>query len=282
MVNKKYKKPKKSITKKIRLIKRKLKGGLIPIDKYLVKELSKGPGEKKGTIGYHYQHYDNIYNYFFSQLDKKDEFEMLCIPNFVLNINNILTRTAVGYIIESNKLFLPDNMLKKIKKCINNKKKKTRFIYFTFIIITKSINELTHANICIIDNKRKTLERFEPHGKYYKSGEISNKIDKQIEETLMRIIELNNYKYLSPCDISPITGIQKVADSYDGMCITISMMYFHLRLINPDIEPVKIIKKLLKMPKQKLRETILRYAKTVEKILKKNGKIINKLNSKIS
>ena len=46
---------------------KKKKRDILSLDKYLYKCkkdcLSKGPKEKGGKIDYHYQHYENIYNY---------------------------------------------------------------------------------------------------------------------------------------------------------------------------------------------------------------------------
>ena len=54
------------------------------------------------------------------------------------------------------------------------------------------------------------------------------------------------------------------------MCITISMMYLHMRILNPDIPQKKLVKFLINRDKNKLKEMILKYAKHVEESLKKN------------
>ena len=38
--------------------------GIISLDEYLSEELSKGPNAKPTRINYHYQDYENIFNYF--------------------------------------------------------------------------------------------------------------------------------------------------------------------------------------------------------------------------
>ena len=87
---------------------------------------------------------------------------------------------------------------------------------------------------------------------------------------------LPKYIYLPPRFISKI-GIQTKADSYNGMCVIISILYFKLRILNPDLKPMNLIKKLLKLKKLDLKLLILRFAKFIENF-KKNSKIVQKLD----
>ena len=86
----------------------------------------------------------------------------------------------------------------------------------------------------------------------------------------MKILGLNDYRYISPKAISNKIGLQHLGDSYNGMCVTISMMYLHMRLLNLDKKPKYIIDHFIKKPKKELKTIILKYAKYIEKTLKKN------------
>ena len=199
----------------------------------------------------------------------------MCVPTFILKYGDYVNRTAVAYNFKSKKLFLAKKMKKNIRKCKNTKN--VRFIFFTFIIIPSKKAKITHANMVIIDWKKKTVERFEPHGHYNFNPKISCEIDKLFSTKILPKIDLTNFSYLSPTLISPKLGIQSKTDAYNGMCITISMMYLHIRVLNPDIKQIKLVKFLLNRPVSKLKKMILKYARHVENILKKNKNIVLKL-----
>lgn len=248
---------------------------LLSLDDYLDDEISRGPKEKAGSINYHYQHYDNVYNYFMIELLEANKFKTLCVPQFYVQWGDYVTRTAVAYNIETNELLYSPLMNNAIYKCY--KKKKTRFIYFTFIIIPTKKAQLTHANIVIIDLDRETVERFEPYG----HGWHTSVIDSVFTDKIMKRIGFEKFKYISPKKLSPLLGIQSKADAYNGMCVTITMLYLHLRILHPDKTPQSIIKTLLKKSKDELTNIILRYAKHVEKTLKRNKNIVFHLYDKL-
>ena len=78
--------------------------------------------------------------------------------------------------------------------------------------------------------------------------------------------------------LSPKVGIQINSDSYCGMCVTISMMYLHMRILNPDIEPKKIVQHFLKQSSNEVKKIILKYAKHIQKTLIKNKLKVKKFN----
>lgn len=249
--------------------------GLISLKEYLDEELSLGPKALPTSIDYNYQGYENIYNYFMIEFLEDKKFKILCAPNFVLEWgkNNII-RAAIVYNIDKDEFYYNDMIKKSINEC--EKKKTIRFIFLIFATLENRFKNFTHANIVIIDLFKKTYERFEPYG--YENLTFENKIDRRFVNEIKEITGLEKYKYISPVNISPKLGIQKVADSYCGMCITISMMYLQLRILNPDIPPKTIVKSLLKKDKMELKRIILKYAYHVEKTLKKNKKLVKELN----
>ena len=156
------------------------------------------------------------------------------------------------------------------------KKKDVRFLFFSFILIDNKEESFSHANIIVIDLFKKTLERFEPHG-YYNTVTMNN----IIKNKLIKKIGLNDFEYLEPQKLSPYQGIQRKADAFCGMCVTITMMYLHMRILNPDIKQTKIVSYFLDQSKNELKTTILRYARFVELKLKRFKNITFRLQDKI-
>lgn len=259
----------------------------ISINDFLAVEMSAGPKENPGNISYHYQMYTNIYNYVRLLIRKCDFARILCSPNFVLKFKKYIDKTAIVYYIDEDYLIIPEKLSKKIFKCIENKD--IRFIYFVLMIDNTDLTiGLNHCNIIVIDVFLKTIERFEPHGHFYypdKNGKYQSqedKINSAIKNRLIDIIGLNEYKYITPFDMSPMLGPQAKADAYNGMCITFCLLYLQLRIMNPDVKQSELIDYLLSKSKQKLKNMVLRYAKFVEISLKNNENEIYNTNHEIN
>ena len=253
------------------------KNGFVEIDEYLASEMSKGPNESKGNIKYHFQKYENVYNFFtILTLKNIDAFKILCIPQFEVFIENLYPiRTNAAIDIYSNKYYFPSSMPDAINKCIDSG---ARIVYFNLQI--KWTNEwFTHSNFVLIDTKKKTIERFEPHG----CTSINKNIDQFMKEIAINDIGLSGkgYKYLSPEVISPEIGIQKIADAYTGLCIPIGMMYFFMRIMNVDTKQKVIVEYFTKMGEKKLKRVLLKFTKYIENTLKEHADIVNKLNNEL-
>jgi hypothetical protein len=247
------------------------KDSIITLNEFLEKEESQGPKAEIGKIGYHYQHYDNVYNYFTILMSTKLKYDkVMCIPQFVVRYNNIESKTTALYDITNNNYYFPKSMRNSIKFCY---KENIRLIYFTFAI-KDSRSWVTHANMMIIDIYNSTIERFEPYGRGTPKEE--RQIDNFVKDFVLEFLKIESYRYISPSNISDKIGIQTIADSYCGMCVTISMMYLQMRLLNLDVKQSKIIKYMINIPKKKLKSKILRFARYVEKTLKKHSNKIDK------
>jgi hypothetical protein len=251
------------------------KDGLISLEEFLAKDKSKGPKASKGKIWYSYDLFVNVHDYFYILFLTMKKFEIMCVPEFIVKFDNYVDWTSVVFNLKTNKLTLGIDMEKEINKCRdridNDGNYNVRFIFFSLIILPAK-GKSNHANIIIIDLFKHTLERFEPHG-YFKNNYQKN-IDKAIKNKLMKEINLGSFEYLPPQKLSPKFGIQNKADAFCGMCVTITMMYLHMRVLNPDIEQKRIVNYFLKKSEKKLRDTMLRYAKFVEDTMKKNKKVI--------
>ena len=125
-----------------------------------------------------------------------------------------------------------------------------------FIIIPIGIeNEKGfHSNILIIDNKLKTIERFEPNGAsgpigYFYNSEL---LDLKLKLKLKKY--LDDYKYKRPKDYLPKIGLQiyesleekkKQLGDPGGFCSSWSLWYSTLVLKYPDIKREKLINKII-------------------------------------
>lgn len=249
------------------------KDDFISINEYLDDEISLGPKEKEGKIDYDYQNYENIYNYFFLiKLNEMKKYKILCIPKFKITFkDNYITRTSIIIDIYNNTFIIPSNFKDLINKCKNNNN--NILIYISCIIYFHNSKTLSHANMLIINIKKKTLERFEPYGCIKENKKVDKIINKIIDD-----IELNNYKYLKPYHLSPYLGIQHKSDSYSGMCITISMLYLQLRILNINKSQKKIIRYLLNKNEIEMKNIILRFAKYIQKKLNKYHIKVKNLN----
>ena len=206
----------------------------------------------------------------------------MCIPNFIYKHGGYTNRATVSYVLADNKKYFPKGMKKAIKKCRDFTD--TRFIFFTFMLIASEKETLSHANIIVIDLHKKTVERFEPYGSTV-PGDRGNKIKKILDDLfkkfVLKYIGLPKFKYIPPSYVSSRIGIQSKADAYYGMCITISMMYLQMRIMNPDTKQPDIIKYFMKMTQKELINKILRYARYVERALKDKADFVNFLENEL-
>jgi hypothetical protein len=242
------------------------------------KKSSRGSIETLGEIHYHYQKYDNIFNFFDILMKKDDDIKkVLCIPD----VGRKWMRSFLKVVLNKDKLETSELMIKNvnpvdpevsidlfnqmIKKC------KKRIVAVSVQLIVEG-KPGTHANMLILDTKRKTVELFEPHGKRSEqttmdSLEGAYKIsDKLLKKYFHKFFP--DYTYISPQDYLPSYGFQSKIDAYNGLCVTWSTMYLHYRVLNPDLTSKEITKHIKKKVNK---EYILKYAKYIEETVKKKN-----------
>jgi hypothetical protein len=227
-------------------------------------ESSEGPNASRGNIGYDYQNLENIYNYFSIMIVKQSKYPLLCLPKFTVKYGKYFLRAGIVYDTVSCQYWLSPKIKSAIQKC-----SKKRFILCSLQLLTTSIS---HCNMILIDTKKKTIERFEPMG--WTLG-YTKDVDEFLKHVVREKFGLSKYKYLPPEELSEKIGIQVKGDSYNGMCVTISMLYLHLRVKNPDTKAKRIVRNLTSLPLKQLKTIILRYAKYIEKTLKLESKYVN-------
>jgi len=241
----------------------------VSVYEFLATRPSLGPRASPGKIKYHYQNIRNVINFFLKvvQKDPRLHFNVVCIPEGRSPVNANLQGSVFIYLKE-NKFYKSPGLKKSIEQC---RKKGIRFVIMTLNVgNTINIDGYSHQNMLIVDTKKNTIERFEPHGQinrvFYQNDQMV--IDHMIRNRLIKKLKLK-LKYLPPNLISPVIGPQQKADAFCGMCVTFSIMYTHLRLLNPHLSQKKVTEMMMRGTKTRVREKILKYARFVEDILKK-------------
>jgi len=242
----------------------------ISINKFLAKEHSKGPNADIGNINYMYQNYSNVYDFFYILTKYYGFDKVVCKPKFVLKYKNYIVNSAFIIYYDINEITIPVDLKNTIQDCIS--KNNIRFIYSGFIIDSSNNTGISHVNMIVIDLFKKTVERFEPHGKYMVTDKyevtMTKSIDDMIKTQFMELSGLNDFKYISPVNLEPVIGPQLIGDLFTGMCVTFSMIYLHLRLMNPDVKPKSIVTYLTNLKTNGVKDMISRYARFIEDTLK--------------
>jgi hypothetical protein len=274
MVSKnKSKKPKKTVKKQ--KTQNKYKGNIVDVP--FSDNVSLGSKASLGNINYHYQKYYNTFAFLKEIIKRNTKLQnLVCIPNvgsdwmqsfikvhFFKNIGSLKPHLESVKPVDS--FVSKEQFMSEIKKCMSH-----RLIPISLEIIVPQVG--THANIVLIDTKKKTVELFEPHGARDNQSELESisrayfKITKNVHKFVK--INLPEYKFIPPSKYEPEEGLQARLDAFSGLCVTWSLLYLHYRVLNPDIPPKLLIQYLEKKIKRK---ELLRYTRYVEDVLK--GKV---------
>lgn len=142
-----------------------------------------------------------------------------------------------------------------------------RFVVCNFGLYRGHTLEHGHANGLVFDLHTNTIERYEPYGRE-RDG-----VDRELAARLTA--RLPGWRYVG-VDAGPTRGAQSVADSYDGMCVTFSLMYVLLRVLNPDVSARDVHASVRAVPPALLRATALRLNRHAIDALRavKNGTLV--------
>ena len=197
---------------------------------------------------------DSVQKYIVDQIDK----EFYCLAS-----GKIIWESKENYYISKN-----------LKKSIENVKDKE--IIFIYIVIDFKVG--SHANIIIIDNKNKEIERFETYGISNHSEDIDDILEKYLKNTMFEITK-KKYTYNAPADYQNIFDFQALSlehirymNECIGFCVAWVFWYLEHKLLNPNLKSKKLIEKL----KNKLLEddksilnSIRSYANKLDKFMVK-------------
>jgi hypothetical protein len=273
MVSKK--KPKKTSKKNQKKTQNKYKNNIIDVP--FSDNISLGSKASLGNINYHYQKYYNTFAFLKEIIKRNTKLQnLVCIPNvgsdwmqsfmkvhFFKNIGSLKPHLESVKPVDS--FVSKEQFMSEVNKCMSH-----RLIPISLEIIVPQVG--THANIILIDIKKKTIELFEPHGARNNQSELESisrayfKITKNVHKFVK--INLPEYRFIPPSKYEPEEGLQARLDAFSGLCVTWSMLYLHYRMLNPDVPPKQLI---LYLEKKIKRKELLRYTRYVEDVLK--GKV---------
>jgi hypothetical protein len=227
------------------------------------KKINKGSDATEGLIYYHYQDYTNITDYIV-YLQSKSRFKnRICLFKDPIDCTLVLDQKDFKKGIQVKHLTF-NNYTQQINECIKENNKR----YIPIILETIKDKE-NHANVIVIDIKKKRIELFEPHGNRGDNSTLHAvkrtylKKKEKVKEFFKLI--LSEYKFVNAVDTIGKYTLQSKYDANSGYCITWSLLYCHYRFLNPNISYIKITQH---MNRKINLNKLLKYAKHVEEILK--------------
>ena len=168
---------------------------------------------------------------------------------------------------------IKNNNYGEIKKTFNSIKMCSK--RFVPLFVRLNFSNISHANMIILDLKKKTAEHFEPHGfRTFVNLENDNYFKIYINDVLRIQLPLLfkdlGFKYISPIKTCPIKGLQSIQldqnldlysifkDKYgllylpnEGLCVLLSFILLDLRLSNEKYTTHQIMNKLLNIKNRK-------------------------------
>lgn len=153
------------------------------------------------------------------------------------------------------------------EECISGITK--RFAVINIGIYGHSWKGLGHANALIIDVKENTIDRYEP------AGAAKDSYDASIARLLKT--RLPSFRYLRYFEHK--AGEQRAStDSYEGMCVTFSLLYVLYRLLNPDSSPTLVRQHMAALSDNKLKRQSLQLNRFVADTLREfeEGELVRK------
>lgn len=173
-------------------------------------------------------------------------------------------KTAKLILLERNTIFIyPPDLSKAVSDC------EERFLIMPLVLyyLKQQDAQGAHQNILIFDNKDKTIDRFDPHGRTSERYD-ANEIDNYLTKELRSIVP--SYKFIRTELACPYLGPQAVADVSKGYCVTWSIMFTLLRLLNPDKKIGQLVEFMKEGTREELISKLKRFAKYYSDIIKRN------------
>ena len=246
------------------------------IDVPLADKVSLGSEASIGSIDYHYQKFYNTFAFIKKIINRDDKLKkIVCITDISERYPSFMKVhffRGIDYIkshLESVKPVDPfvskEKFMNELNKCMVK-----RLVPISLEINVPNVGK--HANVIIIDTKKKTVELFEPHGARSNDSELESisRAYFKVSKNVHKFVRMNfpDFTYIPPSKYEPEDGLQARLDAFSGLCVTWSILYLHYRILNPDLNPKKLMEYLDKTFTVK---KILRYTRYVEEVLK--GKI---------
>lgn len=155
---------------------------------------------------------------------------------------------------------------------------KERFLAMALNLFTSSIFSGQglggHANVIFFDTVNKTIDRYDPHGTHCGTDTCpaydQDKTDKLLKDKFKII--LPDYRFIDFTATCPNFGPQLKAEigTRHGYCVTWSLMFTILRLLNPDKTVDQLNSNMLKGTPSQMMTKMQKFAKFYSDILKKH------------
>ena len=238
----------------------------------------RGPIHKIACIP---DYYLCIYKNTDGKLYTKESNNKICDRNGLIQ-GSIFERAAISIVnapkakedTYNGTLLIPPNFVKVINKCMIDDK---YMVVCNFnLFYSNDFMKTSHANALIFDLKHKTIERFDPHGgsssfyEGYYALYNQDLIDKELKQQFGKL--LPDFDYYDTNETCPRFGPQLKSDKFGGLCVTWSVMYMLLRLLNPKLSPDELTSKMTKGTQEEILNKILRFQKYVIKTLQEQTK----------
>lgn len=252
----------------------------VTVDQFLHEHESRGPLERPsaGTEFESYASFDLDIRFLLALARQREPLmHIVCIPDFVLcwHGDHMVAHTSAGCPIGTDLqvragvvatdtntkhplLWFPDGAVDAICRCAHP------FVVCNFGLYPKTDLLQGHANALVFDVKRRVIERYEPMGRADKNDTL-DRVLKTRFETMMG----KGWTYYGTLRSAPRRGAQAISDAFAGLCVTYSLMYVLLRLLNPTQSATQIQKQTVQ---GNVRRTALRLNKTVIETLRRYPK----------
>lgn len=164
---------------------------------------------------------------------------------------------ASGLLTRDAKLWLPPDLTTQLYQC-----RRKRFVVCNFGLYATSDFDSGHANALIFDTKHRIIERYEP------TGRSRDVVDASLERLFGRA--LPDWTYIGTALAAPARGAQRRAtDRFRGLCVTFSLLYVLMRLLNPETPAETLNHYLGSMDGDRMRDTVLRLNRYAANLLRR-------------
>lgn len=137
-------------------------------------------------------------------------------------------------------------------------KSRTRFVVFNFGISEVSLSQ-GHSNAFLVDKKEKRVVRFDP------SGKCCDDVVRAVMHEHLPGWGVEQHTHRAPIQT-------KETDSFRGMCVTFSLLYILLTILNPDRRPSEVHRRLQTRPPPVLKNWVLQLNRHIADTLRRYPK----------
>lgn len=197
--------------------------------------------------------------------------KLVCVPDFVACVSNGLEPIDVQYIHKSRsgscrrplkvragvlavnarsspRLLAPADLRALLDACAA----RARFAVCNFGVYQTDTLSDGHSNALVFNLREKVIERFEPSGQHAGHRKLDGALRRQLASLLP------GWTYRGTATSAPRKGPQERADAFDGLCVTYSLFYVLLRVLNPDRSSREIQAWMVERPPGEIRDDALR------------------------